>query len=108
MFVFSGLESLFHLTQSRNIELRVDMEDFSGNKAFARYSSFSIESESQGYKLHVSGFTDGGAGQLLLAVSTSVCLMFGFHMETLRISVLILDYLYYVFVQVVAIAVVLY
>ncbi|XP_053197643.1 microfibril-associated glycoprotein 4-like [Scomber japonicus] len=61
-----GLESLFHLTQSRNIELRVDMEDFSGNKAFARYSSFSIESETYGYRLHVSGFTDGGAGDGLL------------------------------------------
>ncbi|CAK6977363.1 microfibril-associated glycoprotein 4-like [Scomber scombrus] len=56
-----GLESLYHLTR-RSVELRVDMEDFSGNKAFARYSSFSIDPESDGYKLHVSGFTDGGAG----------------------------------------------
>ncbi|XP_053197637.1 microfibril-associated glycoprotein 4-like [Scomber japonicus] len=57
-----GLESLFHLTQRKKFELLVDMEDFSGNKTFARYSSFSIESESHGYRLHVSGFTDGGAG----------------------------------------------
>ncbi|XP_067433450.1 microfibril-associated glycoprotein 4-like [Thunnus thynnus] len=56
-----GLENLFYLTQNKS-ELLVDMEDFSGNKVFARYSSFSIESESNGYKLHVSGFTDGGAG----------------------------------------------
>eukprot|EP00064_Thunnus_orientalis_P022738 superscaffoldBa00007942_g22954 len=55
-----GLENLFYLTQNKS-ELLVDMEDFSGNKVFARYSSFSIESESNGYKLHVSGFTDGGA-----------------------------------------------
>ncbi|XP_044193602.1 microfibril-associated glycoprotein 4-like [Thunnus albacares] len=57
-----GLESLFHLTHRKKYELLVDMEDFSGNKTSARYSSFSIESESDGYKLHVSGFTDGGAG----------------------------------------------
>ncbi|XP_067432433.1 microfibril-associated glycoprotein 4-like [Thunnus thynnus] len=57
-----GLESLFHLTLRKKYELLVDMEDFSGNNASARYSSFSIESESDGYKLHVSGFTDGGAG----------------------------------------------
>ncbi|KAM4524347.1 microfibril-associated glycoprotein 4-like isoform 1-T1 [Odontesthes bonariensis] len=61
-----GLESLFHLTQRKKYELLVDMEDFEGNKAFARYSSFSIDSESDGYRLHVSGFTDGGAGDSLL------------------------------------------
>ncbi|XP_053197000.1 microfibril-associated glycoprotein 4-like [Scomber japonicus] len=60
-----GLDNLFRLTNSRRNELRVDMEDFSGNKAFARYSSFSIDPESHGYRLHVSGFTDGGAGDAL-------------------------------------------
>uniref|UniRef100_A0A8C9Y270 Microfibril associated protein 4 n=1 Tax=Sander lucioperca TaxID=283035 RepID=A0A8C9Y270_SANLU len=60
-----GLESLYHLTQRRRYELLVDMEDFEGNKTFARYSSFSIDSESSGYTLHVSGFTDGGAGDAL-------------------------------------------
>lgn len=57
-----GLETLFHLTLRKKYELLVDMEDFSGNKVFARYSSFSIDPESYGYTLHVSGFTDGGAG----------------------------------------------
>ncbi|XP_044193606.1 microfibril-associated glycoprotein 4-like isoform X2 [Thunnus albacares] len=60
-----GLESLFHLTLRKKYELLVDMEDFSGNKASARYSSFSIDPESDGYTLHVSGFTDGGAGDSL-------------------------------------------
>uniref|UniRef100_A0A8C9Y214 Fibrinogen C-terminal domain-containing protein n=1 Tax=Sander lucioperca TaxID=283035 RepID=A0A8C9Y214_SANLU len=41
------------------------MEDFEGNKVFARYSSFSIDSESSGYTLHISGFTDRGAGDAL-------------------------------------------
>ncbi|XP_059184685.1 microfibril-associated glycoprotein 4-like [Centropristis striata] len=57
-----GLEALFHLTLRKQYELLVDMEDFSGNKVFARYSSFAIDPESYGYTLHVSGFTDGGAG----------------------------------------------
>ncbi|XP_078100880.1 microfibril-associated glycoprotein 4-like [Sander vitreus] len=60
-----GLESLYHLTLRKKYELLVDMEDFEGNKVFARYSSFSIDPESYGYKLHVSGFTDGGAGDAL-------------------------------------------
>ncbi|CAK6984577.1 microfibril-associated glycoprotein 4-like [Scomber scombrus] len=60
-----GLESLYLLTLRKKFELRVDMEDFSGNKALARYSSFSIDPESHGYRLHVSGFTNGGAGDSL-------------------------------------------
>ncbi|XP_059180739.1 microfibril-associated glycoprotein 4-like [Centropristis striata] len=60
-----GLEALFHLTLRKKYELLVDMEDFSGNKVFARYSSFAIDPESYGYTLHVSGFTDGGAGDSL-------------------------------------------
>uniref|UniRef100_A0A8C4DSV2 Fibrinogen C-terminal domain-containing protein n=1 Tax=Dicentrarchus labrax TaxID=13489 RepID=A0A8C4DSV2_DICLA len=57
-----GLENLFHLTLRKKYELLVDMEDFEGNKVFARYSSFSIDPESHGYRLNVSGFTDEGAG----------------------------------------------
>ncbi|TKS89298.1 Microfibril-associated glycoprotein 4 36 kDa microfibril-associated glycoprotein [Collichthys lucidus] len=57
-----GLENLFHLSLRKKSELLVDMEDFEGNKAFARYSSFSVGPESYGYTLHVSGFADGGAG----------------------------------------------
>ncbi|XP_071393475.1 microfibril-associated glycoprotein 4-like [Centroberyx affinis] len=60
-----GLENIFHLTLRQSYELLVDMEDFSGNKVFARYSSFSIDPESFGYRLHVSGFTNGGAGDSL-------------------------------------------
>ncbi|XP_078135983.1 microfibril-associated glycoprotein 4-like [Sander vitreus] len=64
-----GLESLYHLTLRKRYELLVDMEDFEGNKVFARYSSFSIDPESYGYTLHVSGFTDGGAGDALKGYS---------------------------------------
>ncbi|XP_071375380.1 microfibril-associated glycoprotein 4-like [Centroberyx affinis] len=64
-----GLENICHLTLRRRYELLVDMEDFSGKKAFARYSSFSIDSEASGYRLHVSGFTDGGAGDSLYAAN---------------------------------------
>lgn len=60
-----GLETLFHLTLRKKYELLVDMEDFSGNNASARYSSFSIDPESYGYALHVSGFSDGGAGDAM-------------------------------------------
>uniref|UniRef100_A0A3P8QBA4 Fibrinogen C-terminal domain-containing protein n=1 Tax=Astatotilapia calliptera TaxID=8154 RepID=A0A3P8QBA4_ASTCA len=60
-----GLENVFYLTQRKRYELMVNMEDFDGNKVFARYSSFSINGESDGYRLNVSGFTNGGAGDAL-------------------------------------------
>ncbi|XP_050964061.1 microfibril-associated glycoprotein 4-like [Labeo rohita] len=60
-----GLENMYQLTCNRSYLLRVDLEDFDGNKVFALYSSFSVGPEADGYRLHVSGFTDGGAGDSL-------------------------------------------
>ncbi|XP_043120266.1 microfibril-associated glycoprotein 4-like [Puntigrus tetrazona] len=60
-----GLENMYHLTRNRKYMLRVDLEDFEGRKGFAQYSSFSVGPEADGYKLQVSGFKDGGAGDSL-------------------------------------------
>ncbi|KAJ0019833.1 hypothetical protein NQD34_007402 [Periophthalmus magnuspinnatus] len=60
-----GLEFLHRITVRRDQELLVELEDFEGNKASARYSSFSVGGDCNGYKLNVSGFTDGGAGDSL-------------------------------------------
>ncbi|XP_036396700.1 microfibril-associated glycoprotein 4-like [Megalops cyprinoides] len=57
-----GLENILLLTWEKKYELKVDMEDFEGGKVHAQYSSFSVDPESEGYKLHVSGYIDGGAG----------------------------------------------
>ncbi|XP_073764963.1 microfibril-associated glycoprotein 4-like [Danio rerio] len=61
-----GLENLYQLTRHKKFMLRVDLEDFEGRRGFAQYSSFSVGSEAEGYKLQVSGFTDGGAGDSLI------------------------------------------
>ncbi|NP_001315274.1 microfibril-associated glycoprotein 4 isoform X1 [Danio rerio] len=60
-----GLENLYQLTRHKKFMLRVDLEDFEGRRGFAQYSSFSVGCECEGYKLQVSGFTDGGAGDSL-------------------------------------------
>ncbi|KAL7851917.1 hypothetical protein SRHO_G00177020 [Serrasalmus rhombeus] len=60
-----GLESLYQLTSKRKYELRVDLEDFEGGKVYAQYSTFSVDSEVNGYKLTVAGFMNGGAGDSL-------------------------------------------
>merc|ERR1712168_1663942 len=56
-----GLDTLELLTLNKAYELRVDMEDFEGESAFALYTTFSIGSEEDGYKLNVGGFKDGNA-----------------------------------------------
>ncbi|XP_041934268.1 microfibril-associated glycoprotein 4-like isoform X1 [Alosa sapidissima] len=65
-----GLETIHLLTLRKNYELRVDMEDFNGARVYANYTSFSISpqainAEVDGYRLHVSGFRNGGAGDSL-------------------------------------------
>ena len=56
-----GLERLHAATHNKPRELHIDMEDFSGNKAYAHYTSFSIASESNKYAISVSGYS-GTAG----------------------------------------------
>ncbi len=56
---------MYQLTHKNKYMLRVDLEDFTGRKGFALYSFFFLDCETDGYKLHVSGFTDGGAGRTL-------------------------------------------
>uniref|UniRef100_A0A3B1IKY7 Microfibril associated protein 4 n=2 Tax=Astyanax mexicanus TaxID=7994 RepID=A0A3B1IKY7_ASTMX len=65
-----GLETIHLLILKKNYELRVDMEDFDGKKLYAKYKSFGISpmavnAELDGYRLHVDGFEDGGAGDSL-------------------------------------------
>uniref|UniRef100_A0A4W5QD88 Microfibril associated protein 4, tandem duplicate 5 n=1 Tax=Hucho hucho TaxID=62062 RepID=A0A4W5QD88_9TELE len=47
----SGEYWLGLLTQRKKYELRVDLEDFEGAKVHVQYSSFSVDSEHEGYKL---------------------------------------------------------
>ncbi|XP_037547470.1 microfibril-associated glycoprotein 4-like [Nematolebias whitei] len=60
-----GLETMHLLTQVKNYELRVDMEDFDGQKVFAHYAAFSVGPESEGYKLNLGTFVKGAAGDSL-------------------------------------------
>ncbi|XP_069110163.1 ficolin-1-like [Argopecten irradians] len=52
-----GNENLYLLTSSDSYELRIEMGDISGISKYASYSTFSVASEIENYKLTVSGFT---------------------------------------------------
>ncbi|XP_062606267.1 ryncolin-1-like isoform X3 [Saccostrea cucullata] len=57
----AGNEAIHLLTKRKEHELRVDLQKFTGEKAFAKYSKFSVGSESQKFKLTVTGYS-GTAG----------------------------------------------
>ena len=57
----SGNRLLHALTGARNYRLRIDLEDFEGNRRFAVYSQFAVGPESDGFRLTVSGYS-GNAG----------------------------------------------
>lgn len=59
---FSGNEDIHLLTTGTKQELRIDLQKSSGDKAYAKYSTFTVGSESQKYKLTVDGFS-GTAGK---------------------------------------------
>ncbi|XP_065934069.1 fibrinogen-like protein A isoform X2 [Magallana gigas] len=59
-----GNDMLHRLTLLKPQELRVDMERFNGEKAYAVYSSFSVGDEASKYQLQVTGYS-GNAGDSL-------------------------------------------
>ncbi|XP_053387034.1 fibrinogen C domain-containing protein 1-B-like [Mercenaria mercenaria] len=59
-----GNEHLSILTATGDHELRIDMEDFGGNRAFAKYSKFRIYPEEDKYKLDVSGYSGNASDSL--------------------------------------------
>jgi len=64
---YLGNDNLHRLTSSKDgekYELRIDLEDFHGNKIFAKYNNFSVASESDNYKLSVSGYSGTASDSL--------------------------------------------
>uniref|UniRef100_A0A3B1KKL3 Microfibril-associated glycoprotein 4-like n=1 Tax=Astyanax mexicanus TaxID=7994 RepID=A0A3B1KKL3_ASTMX len=60
-----GLQNIFLITNRGKYELRIYMEDFERGSVYAHYTNFYIDSETYRYKLHISGFINGGAGDSL-------------------------------------------
>ncbi|XP_078675579.1 microfibril-associated glycoprotein 4-like [Branchiostoma floridae x Branchiostoma belcheri] len=65
-----GNDNLARLTGQDVYELRVDLEDFEGNSAYAKYSTFRVEDELEQYKLTVDGYS-GNAGDDMTWSSTA-------------------------------------
>ncbi len=52
-----GNDMIHYLTNQVNCSLRIDMEDWRGNKKYAVYNKFLVKSEDEGYELAVSEFS---------------------------------------------------
>ncbi|XP_078660007.1 uncharacterized protein LOC144904745 [Branchiostoma floridae x Branchiostoma belcheri] len=56
-----GNENIQLLTNLKKHSLRIDLEDWDGNKGYALYNIFRVSDEADGYRLHISGYS-GDAG----------------------------------------------
>uniref|UniRef100_A0A2C9JNA2 Fibrinogen C-terminal domain-containing protein n=1 Tax=Biomphalaria glabrata TaxID=6526 RepID=A0A2C9JNA2_BIOGL len=59
-----GNDNIFLLTNQDRYQLRVDLWDFAGNRVYAVYSSFKIDGERDGYKLHITGYSGSAQDSL--------------------------------------------
>uniref|UniRef100_A0A8D9BUB0 Techylectin-5B n=1 Tax=Cacopsylla melanoneura TaxID=428564 RepID=A0A8D9BUB0_9HEMI len=59
-----GNENIYMLTNNEEYMLRIELEDFEGNRRYAQYSHFKIYSEGEYYKLEIDGY-EGNAGDSL-------------------------------------------
>jgi hypothetical protein len=56
-----GLDKIHCLaTSTDKTELRIDMEDFTGAKAYAYYNTFTVGDADSNYELQVAGYCDSG------------------------------------------------
>ncbi|XP_007550613.1 PREDICTED: angiopoietin-related protein 1-like [Poecilia mexicana] len=56
-----GLDNIYSLAKQGDYKLMVELEDWTGKKVYAEYSSFYLEPESEGFKLRL-GTYQGNAG----------------------------------------------
>ena len=60
-----GNDNLHHLTDSDDVMLRFDQEDFEGNITYAEYTTFKVADEADKYRLLIEGYS-GMAGDSML------------------------------------------
>ena len=60
-----GNDNLHRLTAADDTILRVDLEDFDGNKAYAEYTTFKVADEADKYRLLIRGYS-GKTGESMI------------------------------------------
>ena len=65
-----GNDKLRRLTAADDVMLRVDLEDFNGNTAYAEYTTFEVADEGDKYWLLIGGYS-GTAGDAMTSVNSA-------------------------------------
>ncbi|PFX13308.1 ryncolin-1-like [Stylophora pistillata] len=66
-----GNDYIHRLTESVNMTVRIDMEDYEGRRRFAEYTTFFVADESDDYRVTINGYR-GTAGDALLSFSNPI------------------------------------
>ena len=66
-----GNDNLHRLTAADDVILRVDLEDFDGNTAYAEYTTFKVANEADKYRILFEGY-NGTAGDSMQVSSGSL------------------------------------
>ncbi|XP_067236425.1 uncharacterized protein fgl2b [Chanodichthys erythropterus] len=59
-----GNDKIHLLTKAKNMSLRIEIEDYEGDREYAHYDHFYVANESQQYRLSISGYS-GTAGNAM-------------------------------------------
>lgn len=54
-----GLDTIHQMTSQEPYMLRIDVEDFNGEKRYALYDSFSVAGEDDNYRLSIGNYLSG-------------------------------------------------
>ena len=83
-----GLDKIYRLTEKKRNRLRVDLEETTGNTAYAEYDMFAVTNEATKYKLSLGNYSGIVLGMYLILMYSilSSCLNYSFKACLLAVS----------------------
>ena len=83
-----GLDKIYRLTEKKRNRLRVDLEETTGNTAYAEYDMFAVTNEATKYKLSLGNYSGIVLGMYLILMYSilSSCLNYSFKAWLLAVS----------------------
>ena len=83
-----GLDKIYRLTEKKRNRLRVDLEETTGNTAYAEYDMFAVTNETTKYKLSLGMYSGIVLGMYLILMYSilSWCLNYSFKACLLAVS----------------------
>ena len=83
-----GLDKIYRLTEKKRNRLRVDLEETTGNTAYAEYDMFAVTNETTKYKLSLGRYSGIVLGMHLILMYSilSSCLNYSFKACLLAVS----------------------